>query len=1287
MSTFVRPTWTGFGRAVLTGVLFTLFGTPTGASGQDAVAEKYERNRLRETPRAMFSLHASPVVVLDANQFQCGLRSQGDTCSDIFNSPTGGGGFWPTGSPNQYMFNSGIQIAGIIPEDAGFAWAGDTTGAFFMDARGTQQHGTPITQIFNSLDPDDIANWPSEGSVPGFPFATAFIRDASVFNTVLLDRAVGSQQDTWVMYWDGDPALSANRAHPMGVTIEQRTMAWNFPAGNEATIYIFYKITNVTDNEIFQQLNETRFNVDLPDEGWTYEDLFLAYDADPDVTTDAGENFSSAVLPFNMGITWHATFEAPEFSYPPSLFFPPFFTAAPGIIGVQYLKSPEDPTTGEEVGLTLFSVHTNTACTVGFCDPVGDRQLWRYISGNASPGKGDPACSFPDPQESRLCYLATSPLDVRFFQSSGPFELGAGESATIVVAMMAAATVATDELVIGAENPPGTPGLQPGCDDEILPIEIGAGWLSTPNQLCVDTPEGTPLDLRQINTVPLSLLGRAQVAQAVFDGQFLLPFAPEPPEFFLVPGDEEIAIIWAESASETIGDPFFETASQPTTPGGDPNPLFNPNYREFDVEGYRIYKSTDNSNFELIAQFDYATTTFTDVRCEADREFVPGEDTCPGDDVVLPINDVTVVDFIAQPFVLFGGPEAQRLRLSDGRTLAIQGDSATTGATPDLTDTGVPFAFIDTDVRNNFRYFYQVRAFDINSTFSGPISLESSSNTKNAIPQRAAPNQVLAGFTQTMQGADGEPLDPNAELPTIDPETGIFSGPMPPTNTVEATFAPLVPRLLPEFTLTARIDSVRPGPQADVACTNGTAQLIGTCWNMYMTFDLSGQITQSVAAGFTPVWDAFGGAGFTEFLLGQAPVEGDPASLQEFGAPEGFVSFNAALQGGFDESIWNSSFEGQQNRRQGVAGTPTGLTAGGSRWFNGAQNTTPDPARFIRVGHLEEADTVWAPIHNTDRGDGTQYGGAMQCFGYAISGLMRSVDLELTWTGGTVEVVDVTHNTPVMFKPSVQQNWGFVADGNGNGIVEWTDFHFIDGASQVLGPANPNLSFCGHPDDPAARTQLSATPVVGPVSTQGVGSGFTATGTGFGLYINADRFIFELPGGALPPDGTVWTLRSYHGVIQSDNAATADPSGYVFIASRGGSAGITQARPPMVPGLEVVFESLDRTQLVGTPDLRLVHTVPDPYYTQSRFDLSPVEKALRFVNLPAQATIRIYTVSGLLVDVVNHDDPAGGGMETWDLKNRSGQFVASGVYFYHVSTPDGQEHIGRFTVINSGIGQ
>ena len=49
----------------------------------------------------------------------------------------------------------------------------------------------------------------------------------------------------------------------------------------------------------------------------------------------------------------------------------------------------------------------------------------------------------------------------------------------------------------------------------------------------------------------------------------------------------------------------------------------------------------------------------------------------------------------------------------------------------------------------------------------------------------------------------------------------------------------------------------------------------------------------------------------------------------------------------------------------------------------------------------------------------------------------------------------------------------------------------------------------------------------------------------------------------------------------------------------------------------------------------------------------------------------------------NPTNPSGGGQVSWDLRNRSNQFVGSGVYFFHVSLPDGRKHIGRFTVINS----
>ena len=126
-------------------------------------------------------------------------------------------------------------------------------------------------------------------------------------------------------------------------------------------------------------------------------------------------------------------------------------------------------------------------------------------------------------------------------------------------------------------------------------------------------------------------------------------------------------------------------------------------------------------------------------------------------------------------------------------------------------------------------------------------------------------------------------------------------------------------------------------------------------------------------------------------------------------------------------------------------------------------------------------------------------------------------------------------------------------------------------------------------------------------------------------------------------------------------------------------------RPPLIPGLTFVWESEAATTLVGDPDLEAVHTVPDPYYGVSQFDLSPASKELKFVNLPAKATIRIYSMSGVLVDVINHEDATGGGQAGWNLRNRSNQFVASGVYLFHVSTPDGLSRIGKFTVINSGF--
>ena len=57
-------------------------------------------------------------------------------------------------------------------------------------------------------------------------------------------------------------------------------------------------------------------------------------------------------------------------------------------------------------------------------------------------------------------------------------------------------------------------------------------------------------------------------------------------------------------------------------------------------------------------------------------------------------------------------------------------------------------------------------------------------------------------------------------------------------------------------------------------------------------------------------------------------------------------------------------------------------------------------------------------------------------------------------------------------------------------------------------------------------------------------------------------------------------------------------------------------------------------------------------------------------------------VSGILVQMIAVNDVTGGGEAQWNLRNRNNQFVASGVYFYHVETRDGKSKIGRFTIVN-----
>ncbi|MBZ0183065.1 MAG: T9SS type A sorting domain-containing protein [Melioribacteraceae bacterium] len=69
---------------------------------------------------------------------------------------------------------------------------------------------------------------------------------------------------------------------------------------------------------------------------------------------------------------------------------------------------------------------------------------------------------------------------------------------------------------------------------------------------------------------------------------------------------------------------------------------------------------------------------------------------------------------------------------------------------------------------------------------------------------------------------------------------------------------------------------------------------------------------------------------------------------------------------------------------------------------------------------------------------------------------------------------------------------------------------------------------------------------------------------------------------------------------------------------------------------------------------------------------------MSFTNLPSECTIKIYTIDGDLVKTIEHT--SGTGTAFWDIRSEYNQLIATGVYFYHVSSKYG-EKIGKFAIV------
>ena len=69
------------------------------------------------------------------------------------------------------------------------------------------------------------------------------------------------------------------------------------------------------------------------------------------------------------------------------------------------------------------------------------------------------------------------------------------------------------------------------------------------------------------------------------------------------------------------------------------------------------------------------------------------------------------------------------------------------------------------------------------------------------------------------------------------------------------------------------------------------------------------------------------------------------------------------------------------------------------------------------------------------------------------------------------------------------------------------------------------------------------------------------------------------------------------------------------------------------------------------------------------------------MHLPNECIIRIYTISGVFVQEIEHSSTISDGQEAWNLVSIDGMDIAFGMYVYHVDAPGIGEKIGKFAII------
>ncbi|MCF7740485.1 MAG: hypothetical protein K9N00_01700 [Candidatus Marinimicrobia bacterium] len=120
---------------------------------------------------------------------------------------------------------------------------------------------------------------------------------------------------------------------------------------------------------------------------------------------------------------------------------------------------------------------------------------------------------------------------------------------------------------------------------------------------------------------------------------------------------------------------------------------------------------------------------------------------------------------------------------------------------------------------------------------------------------------------------------------------------------------------------------------------------------------------------------------------------------------------------------------------------------------------------------------------------------------------------------------------------------------------------------------------------------------------------------------------------------------------------------------------------------EKISSNMDKIQVVPNP--YIFTNISEPAGEQGNW-----QRRMMFTHLPERCTIKIYTITGLLVDelVINNSyresmsagnvEDVGNGIAYWDLTNKDGKSVAPGYYIYRVTSEiTGETIMDKFAII------